>query len=64
MEEKFNKLRNKFALVCLLRSDMAPNFDYKYSYGYAKSKPRISVFSIARFDNTLELGQKIRQRLS
>jgi len=57
-------LRNVFGMVCLLRTDMAPNFDYKYAYGYAKSNPRISVFSIARFDNNFNMDEKIFARLS
>lgn len=46
LEQKFYKLKNVFALICLLRTDMAPDFQFKYSYGYAKSNPKISIYSI------------------
>ena len=64
MESRMLKLKNVFAMVCLMRSDMAPNFDYKYSYGYCKSNPKISVFSIARFTNTFTIDDKILSRMS
>jgi len=42
--------KDAYCTVLIMNSDMAPNFDWNFAYGYAYFNPKIGVFSFARYD--------------
>ena len=50
MIPKTRLYKNMYCTACVLTSDMAPNFNWNFAYGYAYFKPKVSVFSFARYD--------------
>ena len=45
-----------YCTACVLNTDLAPNFNWNFAYGYAYFKPKVGVFSFARYDENFDLG--------